>query len=145
MKKRVGAPWMPAVEYGRALAGFGVNLLVKEIDPAVEFARTVLQAEVVYADPDFAVLRRQDMEWMLHADHAYDGHPLIDHLKPQAARGLGVELRIHGLDPDTAEKSARERGDLVISGATDKKHGLREAYILDPDGYLWVPDIPTQD
>jgi len=58
---------------------------------------------------------------------------------------LGVELRIHGLDPDTAEKSARDRGDLVISGATDKKHGLREAYILDPDGYLWVPDIPTQD
>ena len=109
MKKRVGAPWMPAVEYGRRLTGFGVNLLVKEIAPSVEFAKTVLQAEVVYADPDFAVLRRQNMEWMIHADHTYDSHPLIDHLKPQAARGLGVELRIHGLDPDTAEKSARER------------------------------------
>lgn len=145
MKKRVGAPWMPAVEYGRRLTGFGVNLLVKEIAPSVEFAKTVLQAEVVYADPDFAVLRRQNMEWMIHADHTYDSHPLIDHLKPQTARGLGVELRLHGLDPDTAEKSARERGDLVISGATDKKHGLREAYILDPDGYLWVPDVPTRD
>jgi catechol 2,3-dioxygenase-like lactoylglutathione lyase family enzyme len=145
MKKRVGAPWMPAVEYGRRLTGFGVNLLVKEIAPSVEFAKTVLQAEVVYADPDFAVLRRQNMEWMIHADHTYDSHPLIDYLKPQAARGLGVELRIHGLDPDIAEKSARERGDLVISSTADKKHGLREAYILDPDGYLWVPDVPTRD
>jgi hypothetical protein len=30
----------------------------------------------------------------------------------------------------------------VVAGPTNKPHGLREAYILDPEGYLWVPDVP---
>jgi hypothetical protein len=29
-----------------------------------------------------------------------------------------------------------------LAGALDKPHGLREAYIIDQDGYLWVPGIP---
>jgi catechol 2,3-dioxygenase-like lactoylglutathione lyase family enzyme len=145
MKKRVGDPWIPASEYGRALQGFGINLLVKEIAVSVEFAKSVLQAEVLYADPDFAVLRRQDMEWMLHADHTYEKHPLINCLNSDGSRGSGIELRIHGLDPDEAERCARMRGDRILAGAIDKKHGLREVYILDPDGYLWVPDVPTRD
>ena len=30
----------------------------------------------------------------------------------------------------------------VVASAADKGHGLREAYLMDPDGYLWVPDVP---
>jgi len=26
----------------------------------------------------------------------------------------------------------------------DKPHGLREAYLIDPDGYIWVPDTPLK-
>ncbi|MDP7604377.1 MAG: hypothetical protein QF546_11120 [Alphaproteobacteria bacterium] len=41
-----------------------------------------------------------------------------------------------------AEAAARERDFVVLAGAMDKPHGLREAYILDNSGYLWVPDVP---
>jgi hypothetical protein len=54
MKLRTGQPWMTGAEYGRSLTGFGVNLLVREIAPAVAFHRAVLGATVVYEDPDFA-------------------------------------------------------------------------------------------
>jgi hypothetical protein len=40
------------------------------------------------------------------------------------------------------ETLARDGGYTVLAGALDKSHGLREAYILNPDGYCWVPDIP---
>src|SRR5688500_9900808 len=76
MKLRPGDPWMPAPVYGRSLAGLTVNLLVRDVGAALPFHREVLGAEIVYADPDFAVLRRGEAEWMLHADHTYDGHPL---------------------------------------------------------------------
>jgi hypothetical protein len=57
-------------------------------------------------------------------------------------RGVGAELRLHGRDPDEAEAAARKLGVSVLAGAKDKPHGLREAYLFDPDGYLWVVDIP---
>lgn len=137
--KRTGAPWMPADEYGRGLKGFGVNLLVTDVAASVEFAICVLGAEAVYSDPDFAVLRRGAVEWMLHADHAYQDHPLAGFVRDVAGRGAGVELRLYDCDPDAAEAAARGADHIVLAGAADKPHGLREAFILDPDGYCWVP------
>jgi len=60
------------------------------------------------------------------------------------ARGAGIELRLYGTDPDAAEGRAREAGAIVLAGAIDKPHGLREAYILDGDGYVWVPCRPLR-
>ena len=60
------------------------------------------------------------------------------------ARGLGVELRLHGCDPDRAVQAAKAGGYRVLELAQDKAHGTREAYILDPDGYTWVPDRPLR-
>jgi catechol 2,3-dioxygenase-like lactoylglutathione lyase family enzyme len=142
MKLRTGDPWMPAPQYGRALHGLTVNLLVRQIDAALHFQRQVLGAEVVYSDPDFAVLRHGEAEWMLHADHTYDDHPLHTSLASTSGRGIGAELRLHGCDPDQAEAAARRLGFTVIAGALNKPHGLREAYLLDADGYVWVPDVP---
>jgi hypothetical protein len=51
---------------------------------------------------------------------------------------------LHGRDPDEAESMARRLGFAVLAGAVNKPHGLREAYLVDPDGYLWVPDIPLR-
>jgi hypothetical protein len=34
---------------------------------------------------------------------------------------------------------ARAAGAIVLAGSLDKPHGLREAYILDDDGSVWVP------
>lgn len=144
MKKRTGDPWMPAPAYGRGLSGLGINLMVEDIARAVAFQRTVLEAEVVYADPDFAVVRAEGSEWMLHADHTYDRHPLLRRAMENGARGSGMELRLHGCDPDRAEERAMAAGYAVLASAADKPHGLREAYIVDPDGYVWVPDLPTR-
>jgi len=142
MKKRTGDPWMPAPEFGRTLKGLRVNLIVRDVARAIDFARTVLAASVVYADPDFAVLRHDGAEWLLHADHTYDKHPLYGSLSSGDVRGIGAELRLHGRDPDAAEAAARQAGYTVLAGSMDKPHGLREAYILDTDGYCWVPDVP---
>lgn len=143
MKKREGDPWMPAGAYSKSLKGFGVKLLVQDVPLAVAFATEVLEAEAVYADPDFAVMRAQGAEWPLHADHTYDSDPLHGSLAEGAHRGVGVELRLHNMDLDAAEARARARGDVIFAGAIDKGHGLREAYIINPDGYLWVVDRPT--
>jgi uncharacterized glyoxalase superfamily protein PhnB len=143
MKRRTGDPWMPADAYGRSLRGLTVNLLVRDVAVALAFQRDVLRAEVVYTDPDVAVLRGYGAEWMLHADHTYEGHPLHHEVTMVTARGTGVELRLHGCDPDAATAAARAGGFFVVAAPDDKPHGLREAYIADPDGYVWVPDVPT--
>ena len=129
--------------YGRSLRGLGVNMLVRETARTVTFARDVLGLEIVYADPDLAVLRHGEHEWMAHADHTYDAHPLLPRTRVAALRGGGIELRVHDVDPDAAVAAARAGGYEVLEPPADKPHGLREAYILDADGYVWVPDLPS--
>ena len=143
MKKRIGDPWMSAPAYARQLHGLTLNLLVRDVAASVAFQRAVFGSEVVYEDPDFAVIRLAGAEWQLHADHTYDHHDAAPLLAAAAPRGIGAEFRLHETDPDTAEAAARAHGYTVVSPATTKPHGLREAYILDPDGYWWVPDIPV--
>jgi catechol 2,3-dioxygenase-like lactoylglutathione lyase family enzyme len=141
MKLRTGDPWMPARQYSQTLQGLTLNLLVQDIARALPFHCEVLGAQVVYSDADFAVLRYGQVEWMLHADHTYLDHPLHASLSEDTPRGVGAELRLHGRDPDEAEAMARRLGFAVLAGSSDKPHGLREAYLVDADGYLWVPDI----
>ncbi len=147
-----GEPWMAADAYGRSLRGLGVNLLVREIARSVAFLTEVLGLELVHADADFAVLRYGSQEEgseqeaggqdvILHADRTYAEHPLLALTGDGALRGVGVELRLYGIDPDSAEARARARGDAVFADTQDKPHGLRECYLADPDGYIWVPGI----
>ncbi|MDP6691315.1 MAG: hypothetical protein QF384_17615 [Alphaproteobacteria bacterium] len=142
MKLATGKAWMPAAEYSRGLRGLGINLVVRDVPAALAFQTEVLAAEIVHSDPDFAAIRTENAEWMLHADHTYSDHPLKGSLDEDLARGIGAELRLYGRDPDMAEARARELGYEVLAGALDKNHGLREAYIIDQDGYLWVPGVP---
>jgi uncharacterized glyoxalase superfamily protein PhnB len=144
MKKRSPdqTPWMDAADYGRSLRpGIGINLLVRDVARAVAFATEALGASATYADADFAVLRLAGSEWMLHADHTYRDHPLSGIVRDVEARGIGVELRLYGVDPDQAAARARAGGWTVLAGAMDKPHGLREAVIVDDEGYVWVPGI----
>ena len=134
---------MPADQYGRSLRGLTINLLVKDMQASLAFQTGVLGAEIVYSDPDFAVCRGYGSEWMLHADHTYRDHPLHGTLEDLEVRGGTVELRLHGCNPDRAQEAARQSGHAILQTATDKPHGLREAYLLDPDGYIWVADIPS--
>src|SRR4030095_5083979 len=140
--KRSGPGWIPADVHGRSLPSFTVNLLVRDVDRSVPFYRDVLQAEVRYSDEDFAALELQGTQFMLHADHAYDHHPVHVRLLVAGLRGTGVELRVMGIDPDEAEKRARACNVAVLQPAQDFPHGWRDVMLQDPDGYVWAVGIP---
>ena len=72
---------------------FSVNLLVRNVENSVKFYRDVGGANVRYADSDFAALQLQGWDFMLHADHTYDRHPLFARLSGSRQRGDGAEWR----------------------------------------------------
>jgi uncharacterized glyoxalase superfamily protein PhnB len=141
--KRSGAAWMPADEYGRGLPKFSVNLLVSDVQASLPFYRDVLGATVRYADEDFAAMKLAGAEFMLHADHAYDHHPLPGYLARGGAgpRGLGAELRVMGVDPDAVESRAKSAGARIVQPAADYPHGWRDVMVADPDGYVWAVGV----
>ena len=141
MKKRTSDPWKPAPAYSKDLSGLTVNLLVRDVSRAALFAREVLGATVVYEDPDFAAVEGYGSRWCLHADHTYNDHPLSGSLAETTVRGIGAEMRLMGCNPDAAEARAQSGGYTVLAGPLDKAHGMREAYLIDPDGYCWVPSL----
>lgn len=139
---RTGMAWMPADKYGRSLPRFTVNLLVRDVMKSLPFYRDVLQATVRYADGDFAALELDGTNFMLHADHAYDHHPLCQRLKGAGPRGTGAELRVLGRDPDALEARAHAVGVKVLQPTKDFPHGWRDVVLEDPDGYIWAVGIP---
>lgn len=143
--KRSGSAWMPADDYGRSLPKFSVNLLVRDVQASLPFYRDVLGAKVHYADDDFAALSLAGAEFMLHADHAYDHHPLHKYIEGVEARrrGLGAELRVMGVDPDATEARAKSAGAIIVQPAADYPHGWRDVMLADPDGYVWAVGVAT--
>jgi uncharacterized glyoxalase superfamily protein PhnB len=142
--KRSGSVWMPANDYGRTMPKFSVNLLVRDIPASVAFYGDVLGAAIVYADTDFAALNLAGAEFMLHADHTYDHHPLHARLQAHglALRGTGAELRVMGVDPDAVQDRAQAAGATIIQRAADFPHGWRDVIVADPDGYIWAVGLP---
>lgn len=141
--KRTGDAWMPADDYGRTLPPFTVNLLVSDIARSTRFYTNVLGAKVIYTDADFAALRVGELDFMLHADHAYDHHAWHPELTSGVRRGLGAELRLFNLDPDATEARAKQFGATIVQSAQEKPHGWRDVIIADPDGYTWAIGVPT--
>jgi len=141
-RKRTGEPWMSAAAYGRALSGLSVNLIVRDVAKSLPFYTDVLGFRAQYSDVDFAALERDGMRVQLHADHAYDAMPWATRLRDAGKRGLGAEIRILGLDPDAAERRARERGHTVLVAAKDWPHGWRDCVLEDPDGYTFAVGVP---
>jgi catechol 2,3-dioxygenase-like lactoylglutathione lyase family enzyme len=140
-KTRTADAFMPADEYGRQLPKFSVNLLVPSIAESLPFYTGVLGATVRYSDNDFAAMRLLDWDFMLHADHSYDHHPLFERIQNAKVRGAGAELRVLGIDPDQVEKRARAAGSSILHGAKNFPHGWREVSVADRDGYIWVVGI----
>jgi len=140
---RTGEAFMPADDYGRGMRPFSVNLLVRDMRASLAFYERVLGAGVRYADGDFAVLKLLNFEFMLHADHTYDHHPLNERLKNSGVRGTGAELRVFGIDPDSLERRARDGGATIIQTTRDFPHGWRDVMLADPDGYIWAVGVPT--
>lgn len=130
---------MSAAAYGRSLRGFGVNLIVADVDRAIRFATEVLEASISFRSDVFAAMKMSGMDFMFHIPSSYRGNELHATLVSDAPRGVGVELRCYDVDPDAAEARARALGYTVLAGSLDKPHGLRECMILDDDGFVWIP------
>lgn len=132
--------------FGRRLEnGLGVNLLVQDVDAAARFQAKILGARVAYWEEHFAVMTALGSVWQLHSDWSYREHELRGAVEGVEARGAGAELRLYGADPDVCVARAREAGATILSDAVDKPHGLREAHIVDQDGYVWVPSAALPD
>jgi uncharacterized glyoxalase superfamily protein PhnB len=121
-----------------------VNLLVRDVAKAIPFYRDVLEATVRYADGDFAALAIAGTDFMLHADHTYDRHPLYMRLKNVDVRGIGAEIRVMGIDPDAAEARAKKFGAEIVQEARDFPHGWRDVMLADADGYVWAVGIAIE-
>lgn len=141
---RTGDAWISAGEYGRALPKFSVNLLVRDVPKSVSFYEQVMRAAVRYSNADFAALVLNGVNFMLHADHTYDHHPLHKRLQGPGKRGAGAELRVMGIDPDILQQRAEAAGAIILQPVADFPHGWRDVILEDPDGYIWAVGVPLQ-
>ena len=137
----IGDTPVSAADYGKSLVGLGFNLIVKDVNRSITFATQVLGATMFFKTPSFAAMKLHGRDFMFHADETYRDNPLRGSLASNEARGIGVELRVYGCDPDLADAKAREGGWTVLASAMDKPHGLRESMIMDDDGFVWIPSI----
>jgi catechol 2,3-dioxygenase-like lactoylglutathione lyase family enzyme len=133
---------MSAADYGRTLAGLSVNLIVRDIARSIPFYTGVLELRLLYSDEDFAAFEGGGVKLQLHADHAYAQMPWADRLREDTRRGLGVEIRILGIDPDAAERRARDGGFTVAVPVRDWPHGWRDCVLEDLDGYTFAVGVP---
>jgi catechol 2,3-dioxygenase-like lactoylglutathione lyase family enzyme len=133
---------MSPADYGRTLSGLTVNLIVRDLSRSIPFYTGVLELRLLYSDEDFAAFEREGVRLQLHADHAYARMPWAARLMDPGQRGLGAEIRILGIDPDVAEKRARDGGFGVLVPVRDWPHGWRDCVLEDPDGYTFAVGVP---
>ena len=132
---------MSAADYGQTLSGLSVNLIVRDIGRSIPFYSEVLELRLLYSDEDFAAFEREGVRLQLHADHTYAQMPWASRLRDKSKRGLGAEIRILGIDPDLAEKRARDAGFTVLVPVRDWPHGWRDCVLEDPDGYTFAVGV----
>ncbi len=135
---------VPAAEFGAGLHGVTLNLLTRDLRGEAAFLAAVFGCAVHRLSDDYAIVLHDGIVMQLHSDRTFAAHPLYALLPEAGPRGAGVEIRLHGANPDQAcAQAAAFEGSMVLSPAKDKVgHGLREAVILSPSGYAFVPSIP---
>lgn len=131
-----------AEDFGKSLRGIGLNILVRDVFRTCGFLKAVFGLQAHRTSADFAIVTYGNAVFQIHADGTYHSNPLLGLLPETPPRGTGVEIRLYDSDPDAAAALAEAAGGMVLQAPTDKPHGLREAYILCPDGYAWVPSLP---
>lgn len=131
---------VPARDFGHALQAITINLLCKDLRREVAFLIRVFGMEAHRVSDDFAIVLHAGQPFQLHSDGAFRNHPLVSILPESGLRGAGIEVRLHEADPDLAAAKAEAAGGVVLQAPSDKTgHGLREAVILSPSGYAFVP------
>lgn len=136
---------VPAPVFGHSLQRISINLLCRDVRAEAAFLTRVFGMTAHRTGADFAILLHAGQPLQLHSDAAYAAHPLPSLLPESGPRGGGAELRLHEADPDLAAQLAEAAGGMVLQPPTDKPaHGLREAVILSPSGYAFVPSRRLQ-
>jgi hypothetical protein len=135
---------VPAAEFGAALNGVTLNLLTRDVRGEAAFLAGVLGLAVHRISDDYAIVLHDGIVMQLHCDRTFAAHPLYGLLPEAGPRGAGIEIRLHGIDPDVACAKARKFTNALVLAAPQNKsgHGLREAVILSPSGYAFVPSVP---
>ena len=128
-----------AGDFGRSLKGIGLNMLVRDVRARAAFLAEVFGMATHQVTGDFAIVTYGGDVFQLHSDGTYHSHPLPGLLPEAGARGAGMEIRLYETDPDEAAAKAKAAGGHILEAPTNKPHGLRECFILDADGYAWVP------
>ena len=131
-----------AEDFGAGLRGIGLNLLVRDVPRQVAFLQEVFGMRAFQPTRDFAIMAYGDQVFQLHSDGTYHANPLLGLLPETPPRGAGIEIRLYDSDPDAVCAKAEAAGGTILQAATDKPHGLREAYVLCENGYAWVPSRP---
>ncbi len=136
-----------ADEFGRSLAGLGLNLVVRDVRRLAGFLTDVFEMKAHRLSADFAIMTYGASIFQLHADHTYHSHPLPSLMPESGARGGGVEIRLYETDPDVAIKRARSHAHeaAVLKEPENHMHGLRECLILCENGYAWLPSRRLSD
>ena len=122
MKLRKKDPWKSASEYSKDLSGLTINLLVEDIKRSIHFLQKIIKAKIIYQDPDFAAIEGFGSRWCIHSYHTYGTHPFLNFIKSSKSKGLGIELRVIGCDPDRAEERARKEKYIILSNSMNKPH-----------------------
>jgi len=131
-----------AEEFGASLRGIGLNLLVRDVPAICVMLETVFDIKSHQITADFAIVTYGDQVFQLHADGTYHSNPLLGLLPEAGARGAGIEIRLYDTDPDEAVSKAEAAGMHILQEPSERPHGLREAYLLCPNGYAWAPSRP---
>lgn len=108
-----------------------VIIPVKDLNESIQFYEEVLQLRKGYVD-----------ESMAYFSFGSDGNEttillhVIDQPEP-VEKGIVIELSVD--DVVTAITSIKEAGGLVAQEPIDRDWGVKEAVIVDPNGYkLWI-------
>ena len=131
-----------ADSFGKSLRGLGINMLVTDVLATCTFLETVFDLKAFQKTADFAIVTYGDQVFQLHSDGTYHSNPLLGLVPENPPRGGGMEIHLYDTDPDEAVAKAKAQGATILQEPTEKPHGLREAYILCPDGYAWVVSRP---
>jgi predicted enzyme related to lactoylglutathione lyase len=131
-----------AEDFGAALRGIGLNLLVQDVLAECAFLESVFGMQTHRKSHDFAIVAYGGQVFQLHSDPTYAENPLLGLVPENPPRGAGIEIRLYDTDPDEAVKRAEAHDGTILQEPTDKPHGLREAYILCENGFAWVPSRP---
>jgi hypothetical protein len=143
---------IPAAAFGASLSGITINILTRDVRAEAAFLADAFGCTIHRLSGDYAIARHIGADGaaavlQIHSDASFARHPLHALLPESSPRGAGIEIRLHGANPDLAcERAAQIEGAMILSPATNKPgHGLREAVILSPSGYAFVPSIALQD